>query len=99
MKQTFTAQSADVFKACKKVLKRLDIEIEQSSLSKGIINAKTSGSLLSWGEDIVIKIVQKAAKRTEVIVDSDASAQLFSWGKDSLNEKNILNELERELKK
>lgn len=98
MTKSFSAKKETVFKACKQVLKDLGMEINGSSLTKGKILASTSGSLLSWGEDIEIKITSKGT-HTQVYVTSDASSQLFSWGKDSANERNILNELGRKLSK
>ncbi|MBS1635377.1 MAG: hypothetical protein JST26_05595 [Bacteroidetes bacterium] len=96
MTKSFNAKKETVFRACKQVLKDLGMEINGSSLANGKILASTSGTLLSWGEDIEIKITEKGTY-TLVSVSSNASSQLFSWGKDSANERNILNELGRKL--
>lgn len=90
MEKTFKYSFEEVFGQCKKALNRLNININYSSKSDGLIQASTKGSILSWGEDIEIKVKFIENKLTKVIVESNATAQLFSWGKDSTNERNII---------
>lgn len=96
MKATFNSSYNEVFKACISVLDKLDILVEYSNKSKGIIQGKTRSTILSWGEEIELFINKKGIK-TVVKVKSDASAQLISWGKNSKNERDIINNLKKKI--
>lgn len=89
----FTKSYDTIFATCIDALQDLDIDISAQNKRAGIIHGETGTSLLSWGEEIKIKI-QVAGNRTKVIVKSEASAQLFSWGKNSSNEETILDKIE-----
>lgn len=92
MEKNFNQNFTDVFEASKKALRNLKMEIGYTDISKGIVEAATGTSLLSWGEDIQLRVNRKAYK-TCVKVKSTSKSQFISWGKNESNEKNIIAEI------
>ena|ERR1035437_6509507 len=56
MEKLFNHPPNEVFRKSKSALKSLSIEIDYSSESEGLIQGSTQGSILSWGENIEVKI-------------------------------------------
>lgn len=98
MQKTYNSQFLNVFNAAKKAIKNLGFNLQYSSRVDGLIEASSSGSFLSWGEDIQIKIEANGNHKTRVEVNSTSKAQLFSWGTNDENEKNILEEIKNLLR-
>jgi hypothetical protein len=94
MVKTFHNNYETVFKACKTALKELEIDVDSSSKSTGIINSATSGSLFSWGENVNIAVTEISRNKTKVSVKSKSKAQLFSWGTNTDNEEKIIETIE-----
>lgn len=99
MEKIFNKSIEDVFEQCKIALIKLDINIDYINKSQWLIQASTRASILSWGENIEIKVKLTEHFHTKVIVKSNASSQLFSWGKDSSNEREIINAISKNLSK
>jgi hypothetical protein len=84
----------NVFEASLRVIRQLGWSLISTDKEAGVIKARTSMSLRSWGEDIIIRL-SKENMATIVSVSSHAVFQLFDWGKSIENE-NLFHE---ELKK
>ena len=97
MQKTFNKGYDTAFDACQKALKALDIEVNSSSKSKGVIHATTGSSLLSWGENIQINIDEVGMDKTKVTVKSESQAQLISWGKNDKNTEEIMSKISKYL--
>ena len=98
MEKTFNTQYSDGFNAAKKALKVLGFTLEYSDKKSGLIQASSSSSFLSWGEDIQIKISEINFEKTKIEVRSSSKAQLISWGKNSTNEEDIIQEIKNILR-
>lgn len=99
MQKTFNKGYDTTFDACQKALKALDIEVNSSNKSKGVIHATTSSSFLSWGEEIQIHIDEVGVNKTKVTVRSEAQAQLITWGKNDRNKEGIMSKISKYLAK
>lgn len=99
MQKTFDKKYNKVFDACHQALEAMDIEVSSSNKSKGIIHASTGSSLLSWGEEIEIKIDDISEYKTRVTVKSETQAQLISWGKNDRNKEEIISKISKYLSK
>ena len=99
MEQTFKVEYSKLYNVCLDALKHLDMRITYKNKDKGLIQAKANASILSWGEDIDIKLKRLGGKNVKVKVSSEANSQLFSWGKNDRNEEGIFEEIERRLKR
>jgi hypothetical protein len=96
LEKIFNKPVDTVFDNAKIAVKKCGWTISHENRQKGQIEAKSSASLLSWGETIQIKIDSISAEKIKVVVSSSVDNQLISWGKDSQNEAqylSILNEL------
>lgn len=98
MKKTFNHSYKHVFNKCLEALDELDMDVDSYDMNEGYIEASTSGSLFSWGEDIDITIEKMSKDKTVVLIESEASAQAFAWGKNSSNVKSIIERLTSKLK-
>ncbi len=98
MQRTFNLGYATVFEKCTRALEDLEMRVKVKDKKKGIIQASTGSSLLSWGEDINITFHEIDSRKTKIIVESEASAQLITWGKNDTNARNIINAIEKLLK-
>jgi hypothetical protein len=92
MEKIFRISQRDMFEAAKIALRALQMQIQYDDIKEGVIEANTSTSWLSWGEDIQIRIIKKASG-TLVRVKSTSKAQLLSWGTNSKNEEKIIQEI------
>jgi hypothetical protein len=99
MEKIFNRGYEVVFNGAKQAVKALDWSIKYKNSEKGLIEASSSGSFLSWGETIEIKISKVNESSTKVVVKSASTAQLFSWGTNSSNEEDFIKELKNILKK
>ena len=73
-----------------KALNELGVNVQEGNSQRGIINASTSASLLSWGENIQVTI-HETDQGVEIRVHSVSAAQLIDWGRNKENEKKSLN--------
>lgn len=97
--KVFNNKSYDVvFKAAKKALKDLDMNILEADFERKTIIASTRTSLFSWGEDIQVRF-KVVGNNINVTIDSNSKAQLIDWGRNSSNEKEIIEEITDTLKK
>ena len=83
----------DIFNSCLNVIENLNWNISSSNDIDGIIEANTNVSLLSWGEDIEIRL-QHMNGIVSVIIYSDSPAQLINWGKNTNNVEKFFSLLE-----
>ena len=74
----------EIFNSCLNAIENLNWNISSSDDIEGIIEANTNASLLSWGEDIDIRL-QDMNGIVSVIISSEAPAQLIDWGKNAKN--------------
>ena len=95
MRKKYNISYINLYKACLNALKRLAITIEYTDKNEGLIKGFTKASMLSWGENITIRLNRIDDHQTEIDIKSNVSSQLFSWGKDSMNENNIITEIEK----
>jgi hypothetical protein len=88
-----------VYPKAKEAVARLGWTLEADNMGKGELEASTGTSLLSWGEQIEIKVTSINQSQTKVFVKSNVHSQIISWGKDDTNEnefiQTLLNLLER----
>lgn len=84
-----------VFYAVKKASINLDIEVLEESYSKGRIYLKNRGNLLSFGNDITIKINNSESKKCLLTISSQSAAsfQIIDWGVNDDLENMIYNEI------
>lgn len=99
MQKTFNCGFNKAFEACKQALSDLNIDIDSSNKSDGVINASTGSSLLSWGEDIQILVDEINTNKTKVTIKSESQAQLISWGKNDKNREEIMSKISKRLSK
>lgn len=71
--------------------------VKEQSNKEGYIKCTTKASLLSWGENVLIRIISINSSQTEISVESSASAQLFDWGKSKYNIDLFFNTLEQNI--
>jgi len=98
MEKTYNFGIDIVYSKCKAVLAKLEMKIESVNRTTGTIRASTPTSLLSWGEEITIKLKKVSETKTKVYVTSEATSQLISWGKNENNVLSIIEELSKRLK-
>ncbi|MEA2033505.1 MAG: hypothetical protein U9N41_07990 [Euryarchaeota archaeon] len=82
-----------VFDAIISAVKSCGLKIESADKNLGKIKSSTGFSLLSWGEDIEIKLIRLSPKKTKVEISSFPKAQLFDWGKSAKNKERIRNKI------
>lgn len=99
MERTFNSQYYEVYAAAKKALFNLEFKSDYSNKDSGLIQASSSSSFLSWGEEIQIRIIKINATKTKIEVRSTSKAQLIDWGKNESNEEEILDEVKKILSK
>ena len=51
---------------------------------EGMVAARTPASILSWGEDITIR-VKASTEGSLVGIESNPAAQIFDWGRSASN--------------
>lgn len=74
-----------VFDSVCAVLPRLGYQIVSADPATGVIQAGAGMSVLSWGENILVRIGSGAAGDTEVLVTSGLKFGLVDWGKNQQN--------------
>ena len=82
-----------VYNKSKETIAQLGWTLEADKREKGILEASTPTSFLSWGEQIEIKLTVINQSLTKVTVISNVHSQLVSWGKDSTNETQFIQTL------
>jgi len=71
--------------------------IQEHNINEGYIKCRTKASLRSWGESVIITIIERTSTQIEISVESSASAQLFDWGKSKDNIDLFFNTLEQNM--
>lgn len=84
----------EIFSRCLKAINKCGWNVTSYNESKGIITAKTGTTILSWGEEVSIK-VSKEGNGTMIEVISEPTAQLIDWGKSEENIQRFLSWFER----
>ncbi|MBI2706510.1 MAG: hypothetical protein HYX32_14650 [Actinobacteria bacterium] len=82
--RTFPAPYQAVFDAAARVLPTLNMKIISADPSQGILNVSANLSLLSWGENVTIRMGSHDNTSTTVSVESAAKV-LFTYGKNDRN--------------
>lgn len=90
-----TAPISSVRDACIGAMRGCGIELV--SKTDSYIKGRTSASLLSWGEEIFIR-VQQFGSEVEIEASSEATAQLFDWGKSKTNLQCFFSALKKRFK-
>jgi fatty acid/phospholipid biosynthesis enzyme len=82
-------------KSIKDTLTNLGIKIVDTDLDNLVIEARRSGSFLSYGNTIYISLKKKKSGGIRIYVDSESSSpiQLIDWGTNESIENEIINEL------
>jgi hypothetical protein len=94
--KTLTVQhpKQKVFDAIKKASSRLELDIESSDIAKGKLKLYHSGGLLSFGNEVIVKVSSKNSKSViRVSSTSAASIQLIDWGANKTLEKDLIDEV------
>jgi len=91
--RTFQGTESDIFKLCLKVIENLNWEIATFNYTTGTIKAETNMSLLSWGENIEIKIKQ-VEDSVYIRINSESRSQIIDWGKNAENITTFFSALE-----
>jgi len=95
----FNKNYDEVFDACLKALKELEINIETSDKENKTITGNAKASFLSWGENIQIIFEKINQYSTKIKVESSSVAQLIDWGKSSQNEESIIQTVKNIIEK
>ena len=84
-----------IIKTIETVLRKLNLEIISTDFNNLVIEAKKSGSFLSFGNTIFISIKKSKKSGVRVYVDSESSApiQLIDWGTNEQIENEIIEHL------
>src|SRR5437667_11655903 len=90
----FDKPLSSVFEACPEGLTTLGWTLRHGDETKGTIEATTSPTIFSWGENLDITL-KKVAGGTDVLFISEPAMQLFDWGKSSENVGRFLKELNK----
>lgn len=92
---TINQSKQALFKVLKGILSKNDLEVNYANLSQGIITAKKSSSLLSFGNDIKITIKEVSLNKCNIKVSASSASpiQLISWGVNDDIEDSIIEEL------
>jgi len=69
-------------------------QITFADKSVGIISAKTPTSLLSWGDEVSIKVRKNDNNLIRIDVSAGTSRQMFDWGKNKGNIKKFYRKLD-----
>lgn len=90
--QEFEISPKKLFEICKKIYK-YEEQKESNNLSLIIT---TSSSLSSWGEKISIEILPASNENRSLLTyKSESNNQSIDWGKNSDNEKEFFEKLEK----
>lgn len=73
-----------------------DLGFELEETGRNLIRASTGMSLLSWGENIEIRLIKENGG-IRVNISSEAPSQLFDWGKSQENVTSVLSAIEKRL--
>lgn len=92
--RTFQGTERDIFELCLKVIENLNWEIANFNHTTGTIKAETNISLLSWGENIEIKIKQ-VEDGLNIQMNSESHSQIIDWGNNAQNITKFFSSLER----
>lgn len=71
-----------------------NFQILKRDQKNGIIECKTETSIWSWGESIIIRVIQINTQKTQITIESSSTMQLFDWGKSKENIEFFFNTLE-----
>lgn len=91
---TINASKHKVFEALQKASSNLDWEIESSDLSKGKLKLFHRGGILSFGNEISVKVTTRNSRSViRVSSKSAASIQVIDWGTNDRIEKDLVDEV------
>jgi len=76
----------------KSIVEKKGWTIRDFKPAEGLLVAKTKPSILSWGEDIVIR-VKASGEGSTVEIESTPSAQVIDWGRSAGNVASLASEI------
>jgi len=89
---TLPAPYAVAFDATARSLPAAKMSLRSADQASGVIIASTSISLMSWGEDITIRLQgNEDGDTTSLWMESKLKFGLVNWGKHDQNFKNVVN--------
>lgn len=97
MKSTFLdTRYKESINTVKQAAYNLGFELEEQDLRNGILIYSKEANLLSFGNDIEVRIYQRDVK-TKIEVDSQSSApfQIFDWGRNTNITESLISEIIR----
>ncbi len=74
----------EIFRRCLKAINKCGWNVVSYDENEGLIIGQTRSSILSWGEEVTIKITKKE-NGAMVEVVSEPIAQIIDWGKSEGN--------------
>jgi hypothetical protein len=79
-------------KSIRSLMEKRGWTIREFKTEEGVIAARTPASILSWGEDITVRI-KPSDSGSVVAIESSPAAQVFDWGRSETNVKNLASEI------
>lgn len=90
----FEKSKHEAFDICKKVLDEYDCYVNLSCFESGIIEAKKSGNLLTYGHKIKIMFDVVDYYKVKISVTSNLiGIQIIDWGTNTDNENEIIKKI------
>jgi len=80
----YSGNYREIFSRCLEVIDKCRWHVASYDENKGIIIARTGTSILSWGEEVTIRIFQEG-NGIMIEVISEPIAQFIDWGKSEEN--------------
>lgn len=96
LSRTYYAPFQTVFDTTISILPSLSMRVVSADPTQGLIVVSANMSLMSWGENVTIRMGTHDNVQTTVSVDSIAKV-LFTYGKNQRNVEKILDAISRAL--
>ncbi|PWW81341.1 hypothetical protein CR164_09880 [Prosthecochloris marina] len=90
----YNIEYVKVFAGAIEAVNAMEWQITFADKEIGIISAKTPTSLLTWGDEISIKVRKPENNRVRVDVSAGTSRQMIDWGKNRGNINNFYQQLD-----
>ena len=89
--KSFNTSKKTAFEVCKETLNDFECEIISANFSKGTIDAKRGGGLLSYGHTISVVVNSSENGKIKISVSSNSvGVQIIDWGTNSMNEDELI---------